>query len=66
MRFLAPVAVATLSGIVLWKLFATILLPLLGLVFGLMMGLFKIVLVVAVIYFIVSMMRKRRDEAQAA
>jgi uncharacterized membrane protein len=66
MRFLAPVAVATLSGIVLWKLFATILLPFLGLVFGLMMGLFKIVLIVAVIYFIVSMMRKRRDEAQAA
>jgi hypothetical protein len=65
MRFLAPVAVATLSGIVLWKLFATILLPLLGLVFGLMMGLFKLVLIVAVIYFIVSMMRKRRDEANA-
>ena len=65
MRFLAPVAVATLSGIVLWKLFATILLPLLGLLFGMMMGLFKLILIVAVIYFIVSMMRKRRDEAQA-
>ena len=65
MRFLAPVAVATLSGIVLWKLFATILLPFLGLLFGLMMGLFKLVLIAAVIYFIISMMRKRRDEAQA-
>jgi len=65
MRFLAPVAVAALSGVVLWKLFATILLPLLGLVFGLMMGLFKVVLIVAVIYFIISTMRKRRDEAQA-
>ena len=65
MRFLAPVAIATLSGVVLWKLFATILLPLLGLVFGLMMGLFKLILIIAVIYFIVSMMRKRRDEAQA-
>jgi hypothetical protein len=65
MRFLAPVAVATLSGVILWKLFATILLPLLGLLFGLMMGVFKLVLIVAVIYFIISMMRKRRDEAQA-
>ena len=65
MRFLAPVAVATLSGVILWKLFATILLPFLGMLFGLMMGLFKLVLIVAVIYFIISMMRKRRDEAQA-
>jgi hypothetical protein len=65
MRFLAPVAVATLSGIVLWKLFATILLPLLGVVFGLMMSVFKLVLIVAVIYFIVSMIRKRREEVSA-
>ena len=65
MRFVAPVAVAALSGVVLWKLFATILLPLLGLVFGLMMSLMKIVLIVAVIYFIFSVMRKRREEASA-
>jgi hypothetical protein len=65
MRFLAPVAVATLSGVILWKLFATILLPLLGMVFALMMGFVKVILIVAVIYFIISMMRKRRDEAQA-
>jgi hypothetical protein len=63
MRFVAPVAVAAISGVVLWKLFATIVLPLLGLVFGLMMGVMKLVLIVAVIYFIVSMMRKRREEA---
>ena len=65
MRFVTPVALFTLSGIVLWKLFATILLPLLGLLFGLMMSAMKIVLIVAVIYFIVSMMRKRREEASA-
>lgn len=65
MRFVAPVALFTLSGIVLWKLFATILLPLLGLLFGLMMSAVKIVLIVAVIYFIISVMRKRRDEASA-
>ena len=63
MRFVAPVAVAAISGVVLWKLFATILLPLLGLMFGLMMSVMKLVLIVAVIYFIISMMRKRRDEA---
>ena len=65
MRFVAPVALATLSGVVLWKLFATIVLPLLGLVFGLMMSVMKLVLIVAVIYFIFSMMRKRREEASA-
>jgi hypothetical protein len=65
MRSLVPIGVAALSGVVLWKLFATILLPFLGLVFGLMVGFFKIVLIVGVIYFIVSTMRKRRDEAQA-
>jgi hypothetical protein len=65
MRFVAPVAVAALSGVVLWKLFATIVLPLLGLLFGLMMSVMKIVLIIAVIYFIVSMMRKRREEASA-
>jgi len=63
MRFVAPVAVAAISGVVLWKLFATIFLPLLGLVFGLMMSVMKLVLIVAVIYFIISMMRKRREEA---
>jgi hypothetical protein len=63
MRFVAPVAMAAISGVVLWKLFATILLPLLGLAFGLMMSVMKLVLIVAVIYFIVSMMRKRREEA---
>jgi uncharacterized membrane protein len=65
MRFVAPVALLTLSGVVLWKLFATIVLPLLGLVFGLMMSVMKLVLIVAVIYFIFSMMRKRREEASA-
>jgi hypothetical protein len=60
---MAPVAVAAISGVVLWKLFATILLPLLGLMFGLMMSAMKLVLIVAVIYFIISMMRKRREEA---
>ena len=63
MRVVAPVAVAAISGVVLWKLFATLLLPLLGLVFGLMMSVMKIVLIVAVIYFILSTMRKRREEA---
>ncbi|MGE0160483.1 MAG: hypothetical protein AB7T31_13815 [Gemmatimonadales bacterium] len=63
MRFVAPVAVAAISGVVLWKLFATLFLPLLGMVFGLMMGMVKLALVVAVIYFIVSTMRKRREEA---
>jgi hypothetical protein len=65
MRYLAPVTVAAISGVVLWKLLATIVLPLLGVVFGLMAAAFKLALIAAVIFFIYSMIRKRRDEASA-
>lgn len=65
MRFLAPVTVAALSGVVLWKLLATIILPLLGVVLGLIASAAKLALIAAVIFFIYSMIRKRRDEANA-
>ena len=65
MRYLAPVTVAALSGVVLWKLFAMIVLPLLGVVLGLIASAAKLALIAAVIFFIYSMIRKRRDEASA-
>jgi len=65
MRYLAPVTVAAISGVVLWKLLATIVLPLIGVVLGLLAAAVKFALIAAVIFFIYSMIRKRRDEAGA-
>jgi len=65
MRTFAPVAFAALSGVVLWKLFATLLLPVLGILFGLLATALKFALIAGVAYFIYSMVRKRREEAQA-
>jgi hypothetical protein len=64
MRTLAPVAFAAISGVVLWKLFATILLPMLGVLLGLVGATLKFALIAAVAYFIYAMIRKRREEAE--
>ena len=66
MRYLGPVAITAISGVILWKLFATILLPLLGVALGLLAAAFKLALIVGAIFFIYSLIRKRRDEAQSA
>jgi hypothetical protein len=65
MKTFAPVAFAAISGVVLWKLLATLLLPVLGILIGLFATVMKFALIAGVIYFIYSMVRKRRDEAQA-
>jgi hypothetical protein len=65
MRYLAPVGIAAISGVVLWKLLATIVLPLLGVLFGLFAAAVKIALIVAVGFFIYSLIKKRRDEVSA-
>jgi len=65
MRTFAPLAFAAISGVVLWKLFATILLPMLGVLVGLIGMTLKFALIAAVAYFIYSMIRKRREEAEA-
>lgn len=65
MRTLAPVAFAAISGVVLWKLFATILLPMLGVLIGLIGMTLKLAMIGAVAYFIYSMIRKRKAEAEA-
>lgn len=64
MRTFAPFAFAAISGVVLWKLFATILLPVLGMLLGLIGMTLKFALIAGVAFLIYSMIRKRREEAQ--
>lgn len=65
MKSFAKVAVAGISGVVLFKLFATILFPLLGLLFGLLAMTVKLAVIAAVAFFVYSMIRKRKAEAEA-
>ena len=65
MRSFAPLAFAAISGVVLWKLFATILLPMLAVVLGLVGTALKFALIGLVIFVIYSMIKKRREAAEA-
>lgn len=65
MKLFGSLTFAAISGVVLWKLLATILLPLLGTLIGLAAMTAKLALVVAVIFLIYSMMKKRKSEAEA-
>jgi len=64
MRSFAKLAVLSVSGVVLFKLFATLLFPLLGLVFGLLAMTVKFALIAAVVFFVYSMFRKRKSEEE--
>lgn len=65
MKTFATLTVAGITGIVLLKLFATILFPLLGLLFGLLAMTVKFALIAGVIFFVYSMIKKRRNAAEA-
>ena len=65
MKTFATLTFAGVTGIVLLKLFATILFPLLGMIFGLLAMTVKFALIAAVGFFIYSLIKKRRDEATA-
>jgi hypothetical protein len=63
MRSFAKFAVVGVSSVVLLKLFATIFLPALGMLVGLLMLTAKVALMVAVAYFVYTLLRPRtRDE----
>jgi hypothetical protein len=64
MKSFAKVAIAGFSGVVLFKLFATILFPLLGMMLGLLATTFKLALIAAVVFFVYSMLRKREDDLE--
>lgn len=61
MQSFAKLAFAGISGVILFKLFATVLLPLLGLFFGLLAMTVKFAMIAAVIFFVYSMVKKRRN-----
>ena len=65
MKAFATFTVAGVAGLVLLKLLATVLLPALGLLFGLVALTMKLALVAAIGYFVYSMIRKGRNKAAA-
>jgi hypothetical protein len=65
MRAFGTVAFAGISGVILWQLFTTILLPLLGVVLGLLAMAAKFALIAAVGFFVYSLIKKRREQAEA-
>ncbi|HSH76849.1 MAG TPA: hypothetical protein VLA09_14265 [Longimicrobiales bacterium] len=65
MRSFGAVALAAISAMVLWKLFATIFLPVLGVLVGLLAAAAKLALIAGVAYFLYSLVKKRREEVEA-
>jgi hypothetical protein len=65
MKSFAKLAVAGISGVVLFKLFATVLFPILGLMLGLLALTVKFALIAAVVFFVYSMTRKRKPESDS-
>ena len=65
MRTVAPVAFAAISGVILWKLFAMVLLPVVGILVGLVATAAKVAILVAIGFFVLSLIRKRRESVEA-
>ena len=65
MRTFATLTVTGVAGVILFKLLAALLFPLLGVFFGLLAMTIKFALIAAVVFFVYSMIRKRK-EADAA
>jgi hypothetical protein len=65
MRAFGTVAFTAISGVILWQLFTTILLPLVGVVLGLLAMAAKFALIAAVGFFVYSLIKKRREQAEA-
>ncbi len=61
MRTFAALTVTGVASVVLFKLFASVVFPLVGVVFGLMAMTVKWALIAAVVFFIWSMIKKRKD-----
>ncbi|MDH3269740.1 MAG: hypothetical protein OEN56_00315 [Gemmatimonadota bacterium] len=64
MKSFAKFAVLGVSSVVLFKLLATILFPMLGLVFGLLAMTVKFALIAAVVFFLYSIFKKSRREVE--
>jgi len=66
MRTFATLTVAGVAGVVLLKLLTALLFPLLDLFVGLLAMAVKLALVAAVIFFIYSMIKKRKEEERVS
>ena len=62
MKSFAKFTVAGITGVVLLKMFATVLFPVLGMLFGLIAMTAKLALIAAVVFFVYSMFKKRKDD----
>ena len=63
MRSFGALALGGLAGLVVLKLFAALVLPLFGVMFGVVGMLVKVALWLAVAYFVYTLIRGRRKEA---
>ncbi len=64
MRAFATLTVAGLGGLLLVKLFGMLMFPILALFFGLMMLTVKIAVIAAVVFFLYSLFKRRRDDGE--
>lgn len=62
MRTFAALTLGGVAGVVLFKLLAALLFPILGMLMGLLMTGIKLVLIAAAIYFVYSLFFKRKKE----
>lgn len=65
MRTFAMLTVGGVAGVVLLKLLSALIIPVLGLFFGLLAMTVKLALIAAVVFFVVSLLRKRKEERAA-
>jgi hypothetical protein len=61
MRTFATLTITGVAGVILFKLLAALIFPLLGVFFGLLGMTIKLALVAAVIFFVYSMFKKRKE-----
>lgn len=62
MRTFAALTLGGVASVVLFKLIAALVFPLLGMLFGLLAMTMKLALIAAVVFFVYSMIKKRREE----
>lgn len=65
MKTFAALTVAGVAGLVLFKLLAALLLPILGLLFGLVALTMKLALIAALGFFVYSVLKRGRNKAAA-
>jgi len=64
MRTFAALTVTGVAGMVLFKLLAAVMFPIFAMMLGLVAAAVKWGLIIAVIFFVYSMIKKRKEEAE--